>query len=428
MSVRESLDRALELTRAPAAQHAFTALMEGTARAEAEAADARRKAGLSLGPLDGMLVSIKDLFDVAGAVTTAGSKIRRNAAPASADAPTIARLRRAGAVLIGRTNMSEFAFSGLGLNPHYGTPGNARDAARVPGGSTAGGAVAVGLGITPLTLGTDTGGSTRIPAAFNGIVGFKPTSPRVPRTGAFPLSYTLDSIGPMGVDVATCAAADAVLAGAAPEPLPEIRLKGLRIGVPRGWLFTEMEPEVAAAFEAGLTELSRQGAQIEDIDLDGLFGQMRDTLALAPIAACEAAEIHMDAIAVAAQDFDPRVLSRIMGGHAVLARAYIRALNRREALKPELGRRIAGLDCLMLPTTAIRAPLIQPLVASDEAFTRTNLLTLRNTNPFNFFDCPALSVPLPVDGLPVGLSLVGSPFSDRRLFALGAAAERALRG
>lgn len=425
--IRDKLEQAFENARSSAARNVFTAMMEGSARAEADAADARARAGLSLGPLDGMLTSIKDLYDVAGAVTTAGSKIRKSAAPASADAPVIARLRKAGAVLVGRTNMSEFAFSGLGLNPHFGTPGNAADPARAPGGSTAGGAVAVGLGLTPLTLGSDTGGSTRIPAAFNGIVGFKPTSTRIPKSGAFPLSYTLDSIGPMGIDVATCAAADAVLADAEPLPLPEVALRGLRIGVPRGWLFTEVEAEVLSAFEAGLATLSRAGAFLQDIDLEGHFERMRETNAIAPIAGCEAAEIHTESLASRPGDFDRRVRARIMAGHDVPARSYIRALNRREAAKPEFSHAINDFDCLALPTVAIRAPLIAPLEASDDLFVKTNLLALRNTNPFNYFDCPALSLPLPVDGLPVGLMLVGAPNTDRRLFALGAAVERALR-
>jgi len=427
-TIRDALKLAYQKASQPAARHVFTHLSAETARAEADAADARRKAGLSLGPLDGALVSIKDLYDVAGEVTAAGSKIRKGAAPATRDAPAIARLRRAGAVLIGRTNMSEFAFSGLGLNPHYGTPGSAAAPDRAPGGSTSGGAVSVALGIARLTLGSDTGGSTRIPAAFNGIVGFKPTSTRIPREGAFPLSYTLDSVGPLGRTVADCAAMDAVLAGEEPAPLPALGLAGLRIGVPRGLLFEETEPEVARAFEAGLAVLARSGATIRDIAIDDLITEMRATLAIAPLVACEAAEIHAEHIAAHAGEFDRRVLARILPGQQVSAHAYIRALNRREALKPRLGERIAGLDLLALPTCAIRAPLIAPLEADDGLFAKTNVLALRNTSAFNFFDCPALSLPLPVDGLPVGLMLVAAPHADRRLFALGAAAEAALKG
>lgn len=427
-SIRDALKSAYQKASHPPARAVFTELMADTARAEADAADSRRKAGLSLGPLDGALISIKDLYDVAGMVTTAGSVIRKGAAPATADAPAIARLRRAGAVLIGRTNMSEFAFSGLGLNPHYGTPGCGPAPDRVPGGSTSGGAVSVALGIARLTLGSDTGGSTRIPAAFNGIVGFKPTTCRIPRDGAFPLSYTLDSVGPLGRTVADCAAMDAVLAGEDPAPLPKTGLAGLRIGIPRGLLFEETEPEVAHAFEAGLKRLSASGAHIVDIAIDDLITEMRAALAIAPLVACEAADIHAENIAAHKDGFDRRVLARILPGQAVPAHAYIRALNRREALKPRIAARIADFDVLALPTCAIRAPLIAPLEADDALFAKTNILALRNTSAFNFFDCPALSVPLPVDGLPVGLMLVAAPMADRRLFAIGAAAEAALKG
>jgi len=424
-SIRDALETALALASSPRAAHVFTRLLPEPARAEADAADARRRAGISLGPLDGMIVSVKDLFDMTGEVTSAGSKIMKAAAPAVMDAPAVARIRRAGAVLIGRTNMSEFAFSGLGLNPHWGNPGNAADPARAPGGSTSGGAVSVGLGIARLTLGTDTGGSTRIPAAFNGIVGFKPTSHRVPKAGVFPLSYALDSIGPLGKTVAECAAADAIMANEEPLPLAGMPLAGLRIGVPRGALFEDVESAVASAFEAGLTALSKAGARIVEMEIDDLIRDMRAVLALAPIAACEAAEIHRDYLETRAGEFDRRVLARIKPGASVPAPAYIRALRQREMLKLAFAARIAPFDALAWPTAPIVAPEIAPLEADDAVFAATNMLTLRNTNPCNFFDVPALSLPLPVNGLPVGFMLVGAPGSDRRLFSLGAAAEAA---
>lgn len=427
-SVRDLLEQAYAQAEQPAARHIFIALMQDSARAEADAADARRRTGISLGPLDGMLVSVKDLFDVAGGPTSAGSKIRRTAIPATMDAPVVARMRRAGAVLIGRTNMSEFAFSGLGLNPHYGTPGNASAPDRVPGGSTSGGAVSVALGLAALTLGTDTGGSTRIPAAFNGIVGFKPTSPRIPKEGAFPLSYSLDSIGPLGRSVAECAAADAIMAGDEPVPLATTPVAGLRIGVPRGQLFLDAETEVTEAFEAALAVLAKSGVRIVDVNIDDLIQDMRAALANAPIAACEAAEIHAEAIDSQPQDFDQRVLGRILAGRTISAAAYIRTLRQREALKLAFAGRIAGLDALMLPTCPMRAPLIAPLEADAALFAATNLRALRNTSVGNFFDTPALSLPLPVDGLPIGLMLMGAPMQDRRLLAMGASVERALAG
>lgn len=424
---RERLEQKLGAAAELRARHVFTRLLPDSARAEADAADLRRKAGISLGPLDGRIISIKDLFDMAGQVTTAGSVILKDRPPASADAPTVAALRRAGAILIGRTNMSEFAFSGIGLNPHWGTPGNAMDPARVPGGSTSGGAVSVALGLADLTLGTDTGGSTRIPAAFNGIVGFKLTSSRVSKAGAFPLSYTLDSIGPLGPDVEGCAAMDAILAGIDPEPLPELPVAGLRLGIPRGLLFEETEPAVAEAFGKAVSRLSENGAQVSEMSIDDLVLAMRGVLAGAPIAACEAAEIHREWLEGRAADFDARVLARIRPGARISAPAYITAMRERERLQGEFNRRIAPFDALLLPTCALLAPSIAALDSDPELFARKNILALRNTSPANFFDCPALSLPLPVSGLPVGLMLLGAPMQDRRLMALGAAIEAALR-
>ncbi|MFY8115547.1 MAG: amidase [Rhabdaerophilum sp.] len=424
---RERLEQKLAAAAEPRARHVFTRLLPESARAEADAADLRRKAGISLGPLDGRIVSIKDLFDMAGQVTTAGSVILKESPPAAADAPTISALRRAGAILIGRTNMSEFAFSGIGLNPHWGTPGNAVDPARVPGGSSSGGAVSVALGLADLTLGTDTGGSTRIPAALNGIVGFKPTSARISKAGAFPLSHTLDSIGPLGPDVAGCAAMDAILAGLDPDPLPAFPVAGMRLGIPRGLLFEETEPAVAQAFEQALSRLSKSGALASEMSIDDLLLGMRGTLANAPIAACEAAEIHREWLESRAADFDARVLARIRPGTGIAAPAYIATLRERERLKAAFSQRIAVYDALILPTCALQAPPIAALEADADLFARKNILALRNTSPANFFDCPALSLPLPVSGLPIGLMLVAAPMQDRRLMALGAAIEAALR-
>lgn len=426
-SVRDTLEAALAAAGSDRARAVFTALMPESARVEADAADARQRAGTSLGPLDGVVISVKDLFDIKGARTTAGSKIRQTTNPATADAPVISRLRRAGAVLIGRTNMSEFAYSGLGLNPHYGTPGSALAPDRAPGGSTSGGAVSVALGLARLTLGTDTGGSTRIPAAFNGIVGFKPTSTRVPKAGCFPLSHALDSIGPLGRSVADCAAMDAILAGDEATPLADVAIAGLRIGVPRGLLFEATEPDVAKAFDAALARLEKRGARIVDIDIDDLVLATRAALSIGPIAACEAAQIHAEAIESVPGDFDRRVLARILLGRDVPAWKYVEAVQRREALKPAFSARIGACDVLALPTAPILPPLIAPLEADDALFHATNLLTLRNTSLGNFMDCPALSLPLPVDGLPVGLMLMGATGTDRRLFAIGQGIEAVLR-
>src|SRR5271155_1254830 len=236
-SCRDRLEQALLRTAAPKGEGARACLTvyAGAARAAADAADARRSGGISLGPLDGTIVSVKDLFDVAGEPTRAGSKILpEEAKPATADAPVIRRLRADGAVIVAKTNMTEFAFSGVGANPHFGTPGNPADRSRVPGGSSAGAPVAVAGGMCEIAIGTDTGGSVRIPAALCGLVGFQPSRQRVPTAGAFPLSYTLDSVGPIARSVDDCAKADAVMAGEDYSPPEPVALAGLRFGVAEG--------------------------------------------------------------------------------------------------------------------------------------------------------------------------------------------------
>ncbi|MFZ4531753.1 MAG: amidase, partial [Alsobacter sp.] len=350
MGVRDRTEAALARIAAAPDAAIFTRVYAERARAEADAADARRRDGVTLGALDGVLVSIKDLFDVAGETTLAGSRLLAGQPPATADAPVVARLRRAGAVILGKTSMSEFAFSGLGLNPHTGTPGNARDPARIPGGSSAGAGVAVALGLCDIAIGTDTGGSVRIPAAFNGIVGLKPTARRVPTAGAFPLSYTLDSIGPLATTVQACADADAVMSGGETGPVVPAALGGLRIGVPRGRLFSETEPAVAQAFEATLGRLSAAGARIATIDIEDILEAIRLALAAAPIAAAEAAAIHADWLESRADAFDPRVLQRIRGGAGVAAPAYVRTLRRRAELVAMAAARLDACDVLALPT------------------------------------------------------------------------------
>jgi len=241
---------------------AFVKTYAETARAEAALADRLRAAGIVRSPVDGLPVSVKDLFDVGGDVTRAGSKLLAGAAPAERDAPAVARLRAAGAVIVGRTNMVEFAFGTTGINPHYGTPRNPwdRKTGRIPGGSSSGAAVGQADGMSVMALGSDTRGSIRGPAALCGLVGFKPTARRVPRDGAFPLSYTLDSIGPLANTVDCCAAYDAVLAAEAPAPLPQLPAKGLRLLVPRSSVLEELEAPVAQAFAAALKALTAAAA------------------------------------------------------------------------------------------------------------------------------------------------------------------------
>ena len=405
----------------------FTRLYPEVARAAASAADQRAEAGALLGPLDGRIVSIKDLFDVAGEATTAGSALLRDAAPAARDALVVSRLRAAGAVIIGKTNMTEFAFSGVGLNPHYGTPGNALDISRIPGGSSSGAGVSVARGMCEIAIGSDTGGSVRIPSALNGLVGFKPTQARVPRDGAFPLSFTLDTLGPLCRSVADAAAADSVLAGLQDQPLPPREMSALRLGVPRGLLFSQTDDEVLAAVESALHQLADAGAQLTDETLDDLLGQPFHLQERGTLVAAEAAWIHRHWVDSKPGVYDPIVLGRIRRGQTLDAASYVGIQQARAALLPALDARMAGLDALVLPTLPLLAPLISA-VQDEENFLRTNMLLLRNPSVFNFFDLPALSLPLPrkPGDQAVGLMLVGRRGADRELLALGAAVERLL--
>ncbi|AVO44426.1 amidase [Phreatobacter cathodiphilus] len=427
-AVRDALEASLARIDDPSSDGrvTFTKVYAERARAEADAADARAKAGVKLSPLDGWVISIKDLFDVAGEVTTAGSVILKSQPPAAADAPTVARLRQAGVVIVGKTNMSEFAFSGIGINPHFGTPGNAADKSRVPGGSSSGAGVSAAEGTVRMGLGSDTGGSIRIPAALNGCVGFKPTYGRIPLEGAFPLSYALDTIGPLAKTVADCAATDAVLAGEQPWTPTPAPLAGLRLAIPRGRLFGQIEPEVEQAFEAAASRLGKAGARITDISIEDLLQELADAMARAPFVAMEAAAIHAEWMEERARDFDPRVLARIRIGAKASAPDYIRLVNKRAELVARMRDRLADIDALILPTTPIRAPKISDLIASDDQFWTANGLMLRNTTVGNIFTFTGISIPCPkVKGLPVGFMMTALAGQDRRLLRMAAAVEQA---
>src|ERR1700727_2632062 len=250
-------------------QRVFIHVDRDAALAAADAMDHLRKANAAPSPFAGIPISIKDLFDIKGQVTRAGSRALDDSPPAEVDAPVVSRLRRAGFILIGRTNMTEFAYSGIGINPHYGTPKSVwqRGVGHVPGGSSSGAAVSVADGMARGALGSDTGGSSRIPAAYNGIVGFKPTQQRIPRDGGVPLSFTLDSFGPLARTVECCAVLDAVLADEPVRPIQPRSVKGMRLAVATTVALDDLDDRVAGSFERTLEKLSRQGALIERIEV-----------------------------------------------------------------------------------------------------------------------------------------------------------------
>jgi len=387
------------------------------AMAAAQASDLQRKAGLVPSPLAGIPVSIKNLCDVAGETTLSGSKALDDAPPAKVDAPVVARLRASGAVIVGSTNMSEFAFSGVGFNPHYGTPGNPADRKRAPGGSSAGAAVSVADRMAVVALGTDTGGSVRIPAAVCGLVGFKPTARRVPIDGVIPLSTTLDSIGPLANSVEDCAIVDAIFA-AEPIEVPEAApLAGLRLAIPRQFVMDELEPVVAKAFERACKALAAKGVTIEHIDLPQL-NELPVINAKGGFAASEAFAWHRKLIARRGKDYDPFVHPRVMRGKDMSAADYIDLLAARADLQKRVSAITANHDAVIMPTCAIAAPTLEE-VSTPEGFVKKNMLLLRNTTVGNFLDRCAISLPCHAAGeLPVGFMLMGEAMADRRVLAM----------
>jgi len=424
-SCRDRLERALARIADPNGEGARACLTvyAYAARAAADAADARATRSASLGPLDGVIVSIKDLFDVAGEPTRAGSKIlAEEAVPAVADAAVVRRLRAAGAVIVAKTNMTEFAFSGIGANPHFGTPGNPRDRSRVPGGSSSGAPVAVADGMCDISIGTDTGGSVRIPASLCGLIGFKPSRQRVPTVGAFPLSRTLDSIGPIAASVAACAKADAVMAGEDFMPLEPVALAGLRFGIAEGLPLERLDATVAAAFTAAVARLDSAGVRISRETLS-LFDDMATVNAKGGIGPAEACAVLRDLLKRRPGDIDPNVRVRIERGCAISPADYADMLRERGRLVRAMDDRLAPLDVLLMPTTAIVAPAVAE-VADSAIFATRNAAVLRNPSIVNFFDLCAISLPLPVTApgsLSIGLMVVARNGQDRRLLCIAEA-------
>lgn len=391
----------------------------------AHAMDAQRRAGAAPSRFAGIPVSVKDLFDVAGEVTRAGSIVRSSLAPAGKDATVISRLRRMGFILIGRTNMSEFAYSGLGLNPHYGTPKSVfeRNRGRAPGGSSSGAAISVADGMAHAALGTDTGGSCRIPAAFNRLVGFKPTAERIPHDGVVPLSTTLDSVGPLARSVACCATLDSILAGIEPVALELRSVEHLRIAVPTTVVLDDLEPEVASAFETLLQTLSRAGADIAEIRVSA-FSDALGLQANGGFAAAESYAFHRAELREKSDMFDPRVFVRIGRGANLSAADYIDLGRARSAVIERARLRLCGFDAVLMPTVPIIPPVLRAL-ESDEEFARVNALALRNSSVINLIDGCAVSLPVGgPDGNPVGVTIAGLTGDDQRILAISASIEK----
>ena len=407
----------------------FTKTYAGQAKAQAIAIDKLRAEGLVLSPIAGMPISIKDLFDVAGETTMAGSRVRRNSAPAARDADIIKKLRSAGAILIGRTNMTEFAFSGLGINPHYGTPLNPwnRAEARIPGGSSSGAAVSVSDNMAVAGIGTDTGGSVRIPSALCGLTGFKPTAARISTLGAFPLSTTLDSIGPLARSVNCCAILDQVMRGEITGHIADRPIETLTLAVPQTLVFDDIEDKVANDFQRVMSLLSNLGAKIIDIPFD-VLSEIPKANARGGYAAIEAFVALHDLLKKDEKSFDPRVAVRIKRGEQMTAREYIELMNARGTICEMSNKITRNFDALLMPTVPVIAPVLKDLENSDDFYHQMNLLMLRNCSFGNFLDRCAVSLPIhEAETAPVGLMLMGESDGDTKLLEIAKTIETAIK-
>ena len=403
----------------------FTEIFAADANSAVGLARQRLRGGVGRA-LEGVPISVKDLFDVSGSVTRAGSRASPHVAPASADADAVALLRAAGAIIVGKTNMTEFAYSGVGLNPHFGTPLNPydRDTERIPGGSSSGAAVSVSDRMAFAALGTDTGGSIRIPAALCGLVGWKPTAYGVSLGGVLPLSPTLDSVGPIARDVAGCALIDSILTGRARgAERGDQSPSRVRLAIPTGLFHRDLDAAVATAMERALRLLSRSGVVLVELPLPEI-AQVPDGGAAPVIVASEAYAWHRDNLSKNGDRYDPRVRARLNRGAAYSAWEYVNALNCRASNIASASIALQGFDGWLMPTVPVIAPPMEGC-SQDEHFTRINALLLRNPSIVNFLNGCAISLPCHLPGeAPVGLTLAGLAGKDAQILAIASTIEQ----
>jgi amidase/aspartyl-tRNA(Asn)/glutamyl-tRNA(Gln) amidotransferase subunit A len=427
---RDAIESSIVASRAESNRHTYVRLDADPARAEAAQVDALFDAGAPLAALAGLAVSVKDLFDVRGEVSAAGSTVLADGSAATADCPAVARLRGAGAALLGRTNMSEFAFSGVGINPHHGTPVNPATQGldlwpRIPGGSTSGGAVSVATGAAWAALGSDTGGSIRIPAALQGLVGFKNTARLTPSHGAVPLSTTLDTVCAITRSVRDAVLVHEVLAERS-VPSSDRPMLAYRFAVPRTLMLDALDASVAAAFERALDALRRAGAHVEEIELAPL-GDVARINATGGFSAAESWAWHRALLAEHEVLYDPRVALRIRRGERMSAADYIDLLQARSHWLLRMRAAMASFDAMLSPTVPCVAPPIAPLIASDDAFFAANGLLLRNPSVVNLLDGCALTLPCHRPGeWPAGLMVWSQAMQDDTVLQASLAIERVL--
>lgn len=430
LTARDHVESCLAAIDSEDGGRAFITVNEGAARAAADHVDSLHASGAALPPFAGVTLSVKDLFDIAGEVTRAGSRVLDDGAPASHDATVVARLRAAGFIIIGRANMTEFAYSGLGMNPHYGNPrspyGRDEGEGRIAGGSSSGSAVSIADGMAAATIGTDTGGSTRAPAALCGIVGMKPTTRRMPSAGVYPLSTSFDAAGPMAASVECCAILDDLMTGGDGRAETAFPAAGLRLAIARGYLFDDLDPQVAAAFDAAIDRLSAAGARIIDISLD-ILEEVRPANRPKSIVSAEAHETHRAMMATRRDGYDPYVAARLAAGGDISAADFIAMGREREQTCADVQAVTRPFDALLLPTSpAIPMPLDG--LQGIETLMKASARVLRNTALSNYLDRPTITLPCHApDSPPVGLSLMGSRGHDRQLLAIAAGIEDVVR-
>ena len=428
-SSRGLVDEALARIDNPAGEGArtFIRVFRDEALAVADAADSLRRYGIVPSPMAGVPVAVKDLCDVRGVTTLAGSACRNEAPAAAQDAPVVARLRAAGAIIIGTTNMNEFALGITGVNPHYGTPKNPwdRTTGRIPGGSSCGSAVAVSDGMAGAAVGTDTAGSIRIPSGLCGLVGFKPTARRIPRAGVFELSRSLDSVGPIAMTVADCALMDAILSGEAPGSLAPFPLAGLRFGAVESLMLDGMDEIIAAGYDRALRSLADAGATIMALKIPDL-DDMPHITRFGGLSIVEGYANFKPYLDREDGGVDPNVGARLRLAEEVSAREYIELLDIRTAMIASVDRQTRPFDAVLMPTCPTIPPTITEMEDPDgwRGYNRTG--TMRGVVA-NFLDRCALTVPCHTPGEPpVGLTLMGETMGDRRLMDIGLAAEQVL--
>ena len=407
----------------------FLTVYREAAEVQASWIDEARGKGIDLPRYAGVPIAIKDIFDVAGEITRAGSKVFDACPPASSDAEVVRRLRRAGFVIVGKNNMTEFAYSGLGINSHFGTPRNPHDAevARIPGGSSSGAAVAVACEMVPAAIGTDTGGSCRIPAAFCGVVGFKPSSWRVPKDGVVPLSRTLDCVGSFSHDVSNCSVLDDILSGGRGEDVNSHPEGGLRFGVLESYVTDNMDEVVSEAYQQALTRLSRRGVRLTPVSVSELK-ELPLVNAKGGYVGAEAYAFHKPFLETRGEYYDPWVRARFDAGRSQSAVEFIRLGEDRTRIQLASDDKQSAFDAFVMPTVPIAPPELEGL-EDPELSSALNLLCLRNTAVGNFLDLPAISIPChAADSLPVGLMLMGRRDEDRRLLSMARGLEQAIRG